>query len=182
MKERRIININKEDFDKIKSYCEANFLDMPKWIVSNCMIMLNQKTSKLEEYSRHFISTFDEIFTEKVKIKGRTVNGEPGILPINGNQFRYCSSSTSGVKDLITDAKLKGKEMAERILKELKLNGLNQDIYLSNELPCSYNPDENKEVKITSSKTNIDFHFLEVFSTAGELLLTTTTRIQIQKL
>lgn len=32
-KQRRVVNFNKEDFDKIKSYCEYNALDMPKWLV-----------------------------------------------------------------------------------------------------------------------------------------------------
>jgi hypothetical protein len=33
MKERRVVNIDKEDFDKIKKYCDDNALDMPKWLV-----------------------------------------------------------------------------------------------------------------------------------------------------
>ena len=32
-KQRRVINLNKDDFDEIKSYCDENALNMTKWIV-----------------------------------------------------------------------------------------------------------------------------------------------------
>ena len=32
MKERRVVNLDKESYQKIKEYCDANALDMPKWI------------------------------------------------------------------------------------------------------------------------------------------------------
>lgn len=32
-KERRVVNLLKVDFDKIKKYCDENALDMPKWLV-----------------------------------------------------------------------------------------------------------------------------------------------------
>jgi len=35
IKERRVINIPREQFDIIKNYCDARTLDMPKWIVKN---------------------------------------------------------------------------------------------------------------------------------------------------
>ena len=36
-KERRVINIPKEQFDIINAHCEANTLDMPKWMVKNSL-------------------------------------------------------------------------------------------------------------------------------------------------
>ena len=32
-KERRVINILKSDFDKIKKYCDNRSLNLPKWLV-----------------------------------------------------------------------------------------------------------------------------------------------------
>jgi hypothetical protein len=32
-KERRVINIDKNDYDEIQEYCDANALNLPKWIV-----------------------------------------------------------------------------------------------------------------------------------------------------
>ena len=31
-KERRVINIKKEDYDFIKKYCDDNVLNLPRWI------------------------------------------------------------------------------------------------------------------------------------------------------
>ena len=31
--EKRVVNIPKKDFDNIKEYCDANALNMPKWLV-----------------------------------------------------------------------------------------------------------------------------------------------------
>lgn len=32
-KERRVVNILKVDFDKIKKYCDDKSLNLPKWLV-----------------------------------------------------------------------------------------------------------------------------------------------------
>ena len=43
--EKRVINIPKEQFDKIKSFCDKNSLDMPKWMVKNSL----EKITKLNQ-------------------------------------------------------------------------------------------------------------------------------------
>lgn len=43
MKERRVVNINKEDFEKIKKYCDNNALDMPKWLVKIAFEKINKE-------------------------------------------------------------------------------------------------------------------------------------------
>jgi hypothetical protein len=51
LKDRRVINIPKLDYDVIKDYCDKNTLDLPKWMVKNSkekMEMLN--TEDLSEY------------------------------------------------------------------------------------------------------------------------------------
>jgi Asp-tRNA(Asn)/Glu-tRNA(Gln) amidotransferase B subunit len=47
-KQRRVININKEDFDIIKKYCDDNALDMSKWIVKNILEKINKENKKLQ--------------------------------------------------------------------------------------------------------------------------------------
>ena len=42
-KDRRVVNIPKEDFDNIKKYCDENSLDMPKWIVKNSLEKLAER-------------------------------------------------------------------------------------------------------------------------------------------
>lgn len=42
-KEKRVVNIPKEDFDNIKRYCDENSLDMPKWMVKNSLEKLNEE-------------------------------------------------------------------------------------------------------------------------------------------
>ena len=39
---RRTINIPKEDFDKIKKYCDDNALRMPKWMVKIVLEKINK--------------------------------------------------------------------------------------------------------------------------------------------
>ena len=43
MKERRVINIPKKEFDYIKKYCEDNALNMSKWIVKTLTRKINVK-------------------------------------------------------------------------------------------------------------------------------------------
>jgi hypothetical protein len=45
-KERRVLNIDKEDFDFIKEYCDANAFNMPKWVVKICVDYINKKLEK----------------------------------------------------------------------------------------------------------------------------------------
>lgn len=40
-KERRSVNFSKDDFDMIKTYCNNNTLDMPKWLVKIAKNMIN---------------------------------------------------------------------------------------------------------------------------------------------
>jgi len=35
--EKRVVNINKEDFDTIKEYCDANAFNMPKWLTRTAL-------------------------------------------------------------------------------------------------------------------------------------------------
>lgn len=44
-KERRVINIPKEQFDIIQKHCDANSLDMAKWMVNNSTSLINQPTT-----------------------------------------------------------------------------------------------------------------------------------------
>jgi hypothetical protein len=41
-KQRRVVNFNKEDFDKIRKYCDDRALDMSKWIVKITFDKINK--------------------------------------------------------------------------------------------------------------------------------------------
>lgn len=45
--EKRVVNINKKDFDFIKKYCDDNALKMPKWLVKIALKEIHQ-TNKEE--------------------------------------------------------------------------------------------------------------------------------------
>jgi hypothetical protein len=45
-KEKRVININKEDFDTIKEYCNANAFNMPKWLSKLAIDYINKQVEK----------------------------------------------------------------------------------------------------------------------------------------
>ena len=42
-KERRVINVDKNDFDKIKKYCNDNALNMSKWLIKIAYEKINGK-------------------------------------------------------------------------------------------------------------------------------------------
>lgn len=42
-KERRVINIDKNNFDKIKKYCNENTLNMSKWLVKIALEKISLK-------------------------------------------------------------------------------------------------------------------------------------------
>lgn len=46
IKQRRVVNFNKDDFDKIKKYCGDNALDMSKWIVKIIFEKINENKNK----------------------------------------------------------------------------------------------------------------------------------------
>jgi hypothetical protein len=48
LKDRRVINIPKEDYDVLKSYCDENTLDMPKWIVKTMIQIINTRCGKYD--------------------------------------------------------------------------------------------------------------------------------------
>ena len=41
-KETRVVNINKDDFDIIKKYCDENALKMSKWLVKIALEKINK--------------------------------------------------------------------------------------------------------------------------------------------
>jgi len=45
MKKRRVVNINKEEFDVIKKYCNTNALNMPKWLVKLAFEKINKENN-----------------------------------------------------------------------------------------------------------------------------------------
>ena len=42
-KKRRVINIDKKDFDTIKEYCDVNAFNMPKWLSKLAVDYINQQ-------------------------------------------------------------------------------------------------------------------------------------------
>jgi hypothetical protein len=41
-KQRRVVNFNKDDFDKIRKYCDTHALDMSKWIIKITFDKINK--------------------------------------------------------------------------------------------------------------------------------------------
>jgi hypothetical protein len=68
-KERRVINIPKEQFDIIQKHCDANSLDMAKWMVNNSTSLINQPT------------TYPMITSEQAK--ARQLECESETIPVN---------------------------------------------------------------------------------------------------
>jgi len=58
LKDRRVINIPKDDYIFLKEYCDKNTLDMPKWIVKNS----KEKIPITKDNSDNF--TLDEILKQ----------------------------------------------------------------------------------------------------------------------
>lgn len=42
IKEKRVINLQKPDFDKIKKYCDTHAFNMPKWITKIALEEINK--------------------------------------------------------------------------------------------------------------------------------------------
>jgi len=42
-KEKRVVNIDKEDFDVIKEYCNVNAFNMPKWLSKLAVDYINKQ-------------------------------------------------------------------------------------------------------------------------------------------
>lgn len=52
-KERRIINIDKDDFDKIKKYCDANAYNMSKWISKLALVRIKETLEGWNKTKKH---------------------------------------------------------------------------------------------------------------------------------
>lgn len=42
-KERRVINIDKSDFDKLKKYCDERAINLSKWLIKIAFEKINKK-------------------------------------------------------------------------------------------------------------------------------------------
>jgi hypothetical protein len=47
-KEKRVINIDKEDFDIIKKYCDINGYQMPKWMAKTIIKLINDDINNIK--------------------------------------------------------------------------------------------------------------------------------------
>lgn len=86
-KERRVINIDKKDFDVIKLYCELSDFNMSKWLVSLAFqhILLEQQQIEEKNYTSEKLPNMEEIikkrfgsveFKEYIKYVNKKIRGE----------------------------------------------------------------------------------------------------------
>lgn len=47
--ERRVVNFNKKDFDKMKQHCNKNALDLPKWLTKLAFEEINKSNKIIKE-------------------------------------------------------------------------------------------------------------------------------------
>ena len=47
--ERRVINFNKKEFDKMKQYCDKNAFDLPKWLLKLAFEEINKNNKTIKE-------------------------------------------------------------------------------------------------------------------------------------
>ncbi len=67
LKDRRVINIPKMDYDTIKDYCDKNTLDLPKWMVKNSKEKIG--TSNTENVSESKYDIWESLNDDSVKFK-----------------------------------------------------------------------------------------------------------------
>jgi hypothetical protein len=83
-KERRVINIPKEQFDIINNHCEANTLDMPKWMVKNSMEKIpvtNKSTNNLDSLLDSLSSNIDNEILMDISKTYENINPEFRMTP-----------------------------------------------------------------------------------------------------
>ena len=86
-KERRVINIDKKDFDFIKLYCELSNFNMSKWLVSLAFqhIILEQQQLEEKNYKSESLPNIEDVikkrfgskeFKEYVDYANKRIRGE----------------------------------------------------------------------------------------------------------
>jgi len=95
LKDRRVINIQKSDYDAIKEHCDKNALDLPKWMVKNSLEKIHklprsEKTQKILDKLKFIVSYYN--FNRQVGHTFRMLNG------VLSDSYKYTSPMEDGVQ------------------------------------------------------------------------------------
>lgn len=123
-KDRRVINIPKIHHDILKSYCDENALDMPKWMVKNSLEKINPKriSELILSESLYSLCPTDRKSLNLVKKK---LNDYSCKMIFEENTEEFIKKSEKDITDLLE--KLKCSE--EIRSGNVKLEGFDNSVY-----------------------------------------------------